>query len=229
MANLASFFPLTTPVPTPISHPDLVPLNELSLELDLIRSGSSNFPRWIHHIRNVTAGVEASIKDERGTASPENIALLGAKLSTPAGRKGLQRLTDIYERALAQFPSSYKLWKSYLDMRSLYVLGESKRKVNLKAPKKKRGGGEGEAGAEGGTGAVQLILKYLNEGVKDPETGEVGEELHESERDIDADWEGGLDGIVGAEEWRSLAGVHERALMWLPKVSSLYCILRSPQ
>lgn len=34
-------------------------------------------------------------------------------------------------------------------------------------------------------------------------------------------WEGGLDGIVGWEEWKSLAAAFERALMWLPKVCAM--------
>lgn len=211
-------FPLTVPIPSVLTTPDLVPLTELALELDLIRSGASNFTRWIHYINNVEASVLQAELDARGTASDEEAALLGAKLSTAAGRKGLQRLTDLYERALALFPTSYKLWKQYLDMRSSYVLGKPKRKVNLKAPKKKRGNAE-DADEVGGT---ELILKYLNEGVKDPETGETGEALTENERDVDAQWEGGLDGVVGAEEWRSLAGTFERALMWLPRVCSSY-------
>lgn len=215
VASLSSLFPLTQPVPNVVSHPGLLPLNELALELDLIRSGSSNFTRWVHHIANVTAGVNAAEKLERGTASESELALLGNKLSSKAGRHGLQRLTDLYERALVQFPQSYKLWKQYLDMRCSYVLGSPKRKVNLRAPKKKRAG---NAEGDDDVGGTSLFLKYLNEGVKDPETGEVGEELLDSERDVDTDWQGGLDGIIGAEEWRALAGAFERAIMWQPKV-----------
>ena len=215
---LSGLFPLTQPVPTPLTHPHLVPLSELGLELDLIRSGSANFSRWVHHIANVTAGVNASEKAARGTASEQELALLGAKLATKNGREGLQRLTDIYERALAQFPGSYKLWKGYLDMRCSYVLGTPKRKLNLRAPKKKRV----EAANDDGQGneTSYLFLKYLKEGRKDPETGEVGEELSDAEVDVDAQWEGGLDGVVGAPEWRALAGTFERALMWLPRVSA---------
>lgn len=212
-AALSSHFPLTLPVPNPITHPDLVPLAELALEVDLLRSGSGNLSRWVHHINNVTASVLQAELDERGQASPAEVSLLGTKLSTPAGRKGLQRLTDLYERALTQFPGSFKLWKQYLDARSSYVLGQPKKKVNLKAPKKKAGEGDDGLGPSG------LVLRTLNEGVKDLETGLPGEELDESERDVDASYEGGLDGIVGAEEWRALAGAYERALMWLPRVS----------
>jgi hypothetical protein len=31
-------------------------------------------------------------------------------------------------------------------------------------------------------------------------------------------WEGGLDGVVGLVEWKSLVATFERGLMWLPKV-----------
>ncbi|KAG9082329.1 pre-mRNA-splicing factor syf1 [Ceratobasidium sp. UAMH 11750] len=33
-------------------------------------------------------------------------------------------------------------------------------------------------------------------------------------------WEGGLDGAIGWEEWKALAGTFERALVWLPTVST---------
>lgn len=217
---LSGLFPLTQPVPTPLTHPYLVPLSELGLELDLIRSGSANFSRWVHHIANVTAGVNASEKAARGTASEQELALLGAKLATKNGREGLQRLTDIYERALAQFPGSYKLWKGYLDMRCSYVLGTPKRKLNLRAPKKKRVEAANDEGQ--GNETSYLFLKYLKEGRKDPETGEVGEELSDAEVDVDAQWEGGLDGVVGASEWRALAGTFERALMWLPRMPRVW-------
>ena len=38
-------------------------------------------------------------------------------------------------------------------------------------------------------------------------------------------WEGGLDGIVGWEEWKSLVATFERALMWLPRVRTVYNFL----
>jgi hypothetical protein len=87
-------------------------------------------------------------------------------------------------------------------VRSLYVLGTAKKPLKLAAPKKKRG--------ENGQG--RSMLEWLEAG-----QGET-EEIAEGERDIEAEWEGGLDGLVGWEEWRSLAAVHERALMWLPNV-----------
>ena len=42
----------------------------------------------------------------------------------PLARQSLQCLTYIYEAALVQFPGSFKLWKSYLQMRMSYVLGK---------------------------------------------------------------------------------------------------------
>lgn len=40
----------------------------------------------------------------------------------------------------------------------------------------------------------------------------------EEERDDLEEWTGGLDPIIGWEEWKTLVATFERALMWLPKV-----------
>lgn len=113
------------------------------------------------------------------------------------------RLTDVYERALAQYPRSFKLWKAYLAIRCSYVLGKASSPVKLDAPKKKKG--------EDGLG--RSMVEWLEAG-----QGEV-EDLAEGERDVESNWVGGLDGVVGWDEWRSLAATHERALMWSPSVS----------
>ena len=42
----------------------------------------------------------------------------------------------------------------------------------------------------------------------------------EEEREDLEEWTGGLDPIVGWEEWKALVATLERALMWLPKVRS---------
>lgn len=42
--------------------------------------------------------------------------------------------------------------------------------------------------------------------------------LEDEKEDLEK-WEGGLDGLVGYEEWKSLIATFERALMWLPHVS----------
>lgn len=46
---------------------------------------------------------------------------------------------------------------------------------------------------------------------------EMGEALEDEKEDLEQ-WEGGLDGVVGYEEWKSLVATFERALMWLPNV-----------
>lgn len=53
---------------------------------------------------------------------------------------------------------------------------------------------------------------------------EMREALDEEKEDLEQ-WEGGLDGIVGWEEWKSLVATFERALMWLPRVRTVYNFL----
>lgn len=48
---------------------------------------------------------------------------------------------------------------------------------------------------------------------------EMREALEDEKEDLEQ-WEGGLDGVVGWEEWRLLIATFERALMWLPRVRS---------
>lgn len=86
------------------------------------------------------------------------------------------------------FPTSFKLWKSYILMRHRYVLGPSV----LSGQKKKN----------------KSNVKKID----------VGELLTENR--IACDWEGGLDGLVGFEEWRSLFATTERMISWLPNVSA---------
>ena len=45
-------------------------------------------------------------------------------------------------------------------------------------------------------------------------------EALEEERESIEQWQGGLDCVVGWEEWKALVATYERALMWLPKVCS---------
>ncbi len=53
---------------------------------------------------------------------------------------------------------------------------------------------------------------------------EMKDALEEEKEDLD-EWKGGLDGIVGWEEWRSLVATFERALMYLPKVCTFLSVL----
>ncbi|KAF8969894.1 hypothetical protein BDZ97DRAFT_1902300 [Flammula alnicola] len=97
--DLSSYFPLTFPIPTPTTHPDLITTNDLHREEDLVHS----------------------------LKLPEDIVAVLGPLASPSARLSLQRLTFIYEAALTQFSNSFKLWKSYLNMRMSYVLGSPRK------------------------------------------------------------------------------------------------------
>ena len=181
--SLRALFPLTFPIPTPTSQEDLVSTRELHREEDLLRNPNS-FRTWWTAIQTTKEAASALHKTEGPLdLSPDVAALLG-HLASPNSRKSLQRLTYLYEAALANFPGSFKLWKSYLQTRMSYVLG--------RLVTKKRAGGR----------------------KKFPEMREA---LEDEKEDLEQ-WEGGLDGVVGWEEWKSLVATFERALMWLPRV-----------
>ncbi|KDQ60630.1 hypothetical protein JAAARDRAFT_151180 [Jaapia argillacea MUCL 33604] len=55
---------------------------------------------------------------------------------------------------------------------------------------------------------------------------EMREALEDEKHDLE-NWEGGLDGVVGWEEWKSLVATFERALMWLPKMPRLWLMYLS--
>lgn len=183
LESLTSDFPLTFPVPTPTTHHDLVSTKDLHREEDLLRNPFS-FRHWWTAIQNVKEASAAEQKAEGPSDLDPDVAALLGPLSSPVARKSLQRQVYLYEAALAQFPASFKLWKSYLLTRMSFVLGR-------RITKKKAGGRK-----------------------KFPEMREA---LEDEKEDLEQ-WEGGLDGIVGWEEWRLLIATFERALMWLPRV-----------
>ncbi|KAI0273808.1 spliceosome complex protein [Gloeopeniophorella convolvens] len=192
LETLSASFPLTIPVPTPVTHPSLISAKDLHREEDLLRNPLS-FRQWWAAINTTREAQNALIKLEPALdTSPETAALLGP-LASPVARQSLQRLTYLYEAALVNFAGSFKLWKSYLQMRMSYVLG--------KQITKRRGGGR----------------KRLPD-IKDA--------LEEEQEDLEQ-WEGGLDGVVGWEEWKSLVAAFERALMWLPKLPRLWLMYLS--
>ncbi|KAL1947694.1 hypothetical protein VTO73DRAFT_13418 [Trametes versicolor] len=189
---LTSHFPLTFPLPTPTTHHDLVSTKDLHREEDLLRNPAS-FRHWWAAIQTVKESSAAEQRAEGPSGlSPEVAALLGP-LSSPAARKSLQRQVYLYEAAIAQFPGSFKLWKSYLQTRMTFVLGK-------RITKKKAGGKK-----------------------KFPEMREA---LEDEKEDLEQ-WEGGLDGVVGWEEWRLLIATFERALMWLPRMPRLWLLYLS--
>lgn len=132
--ELKALFPLTTPIPSPTTHSDLLTTADLHREEDLLRNPQS-FRAWWTVINTARETYSAQQKLEKiPEGLSEDAALLLGALATPYARLSLQRLTYLYESALVQFPGSFKLWKSYLTMRVSYVLG--KRVV------KKRAGGK---------------------------------------------------------------------------------------
>jgi len=181
--SLSSLFPLTSPVPNPKTHQNLLSVKDLHREEDLLRNPSS-FRAWWTAILNTKESINSAQREDTPDVPPPAASLLGP-LATPSARNGLQQMTYLYESALANFPNSFKLWKAYLQMRSQYVLG----KIIIK----KRSGGKKR-------------LPEMQDALED--------EGEHQER-----WEGGLEGVTGWKEWRSLAATFERALMWIPNVS----------
>lgn len=183
--DLQGLFPLTWPIPTPVTHPNLLSASDLSREEDLQRNPGS-LRHWWTAIQTTKDAIIASQK----SAPPANPIIentLGL-LSTPEARLGLQKLTYLYEAALVNFPTSFKLWKAYLQMRCLYVMGKSTRPKRAGSRKK---------------------LAEMKETLED--------ELAHAET-----WEGGLDGVIGWEEWKVLVATFERALIWLPTVRLIH-------
>ncbi|KAK7023926.1 hypothetical protein R3P38DRAFT_3270198 [Favolaschia claudopus] len=192
LEELTAEFPLTYPVPTPPTHPDLITPNDLTREEDLLRNPSS-FRAWWSAITTTREAFNAQLKIAKPPDLPEDVAALLGPLATPLSRISLQRLTYLYESALVQFPNSFKLWKSYLTMRMSFVLG-------------------------------RLVVKKKAGGKK--KFPEMKDALEEEAEDLEQ-WEGGLDGVVGWEEWKSLVATFERALMWLPQLPRLWLMYLS--
>ena len=120
--RIAESFPLTFPIPSPLTHKDLIPLDDLVFEQELLRN-PDNIRTWMDYISHVdeTNYRKRPIPDPE--MSSDGVKLLGF-LSDEALRLALQRIVGLYERALSVFPTSYKLWRRYLSARAFFVLGE---------------------------------------------------------------------------------------------------------
>ncbi|KDQ10160.1 hypothetical protein BOTBODRAFT_137085 [Botryobasidium botryosum FD-172 SS1] len=191
LESLVSLFPLTSPIPTPLNHSDLLTPKDIHREEDLIRNPTS-FRHWWSTI-NAAKDAYTTLQKNATSPHPPAVAALLGPLSTPIARLSLMRITYLYESALVYFPGSFKLWKAYLQTRCLYVLG--------KGVKPKRAGGRKK-------------LAEMKEALE--------EEVYEEEK-----YEGGLDGVVGWQEWKSLVATFERALMWLPNMPRLWLMYLS--
>ncbi|EMD38479.1 hypothetical protein CERSUDRAFT_135308 [Gelatoporia subvermispora B] len=192
LESLQAIFPLTTPVPTPKTHPDLVSPKEIHREEDLLHNPFS-FRHWWTAIQNVKENSSALQRVEGPSDLPPEVAALLGPLASTNARKSLQHLTYLYESALVNFPTSFKLWKSYLQTRMSFVLGK-------------------------------LVIKKKAGGRK--KFPEMREALEDAQEDMEQ-WDGGLDPILGWEEWKSLIATFERALMWLPKMPRLWLLYLS--
>ncbi|SCV67370.1 BQ2448_6016 [Microbotryum intermedium] len=208
LESLRQHLPLTSPIPTFATNPSLLELANDVTEHDLARNPAL-LTKWIQYIHATTEQVDAALLSARGANDNAlELDVLGHQLSSAQGRLGLQRLTDLYERALKHHPTSYSLWKRYLKQRSSFVLGQATHQVKLGTTKKARVQPDGRQG--------RSVVEYLQAG-----KGGV-DELEQGERDVDAGWQGALDGVVGYDEWISLAAVYERALMWLPTMPRIW-------
>lgn len=193
-ARYESLFPLTFPVPSPATHDGLVPADDLVLEQELLRN-PDNFRTWNSYIAHVEETNYRKRPLPDAGMSSEGVQLLGL-LSDASQRLALQRIVSVYERALAQFPRSYRLWHRYLDARARFVLGEMR----------------------GGAAAARKRMLQTNH------VSEMGPTLldaRKAEEEANV-YEFGLDGVLGWQEWRSLAAAYERALMWLPTMPRLW-------
>ncbi|EIW71711.1 hypothetical protein TREMEDRAFT_43021 [Tremella mesenterica DSM 1558] len=184
VTNLSSRFPLTVPIPTPLTHPHLISHADLATEEDLLHN-PDNLRSWLSYIGQIKDRISKTLPLAPDTPSPEE-QLLGP-LSSHVAREGLQQLVSIYERALAVFPSSFKLWRGYIVTRQAYVLGEPTEQA------KKARQQHAKRGATYKTSVTEML-----DGAEE-----------------EFQWEGGLDGVVGYQEWRSLFAVGERMLGWL--------------
>ncbi|SNX85149.1 related to SYF1 - member of the NineTeen Complex involved in splicing [Melanopsichium pennsylvanicum] len=195
MDFLTSLFPVTFPIPNPTTDDTLIPASDIMLEQELLRN-PDNFRSWASYIDHIIESNVVKRPPPDLSLTIYQAALLGPFASS-SQRTALRRITSIYERALAQFPTRSSLWRDYLQIRSRFVLGEPK------------GGYEAKRKRD-----LQDTCEKLDFGptlIDSPD-----------DEDFGLTYRGGLDGIVGWKEWKSLAALHERALMWLPTMPCLW-------
>lgn len=195
MEHISQLFPLAFPIPSPTTHESLIPHDDLILEQELLRN-PDNLRTWLAYISHVEEVNFAKRPTPDAWVSSEGVKLLGF-LSDASQRLALQRIVSLYERALAVFPTSYKLWHRYLNARARFVLGDPR---------------------EGAEAHRRRVLQSSNTSL---EMGPTLLDMRKDEEGQDA-WNYALDGVLGWKEWRSLAAAYERALAWLPTMPRLW-------
>ncbi|KAJ9474006.1 Pre-mRNA-splicing factor SYF1 [Pseudozyma hubeiensis] len=195
MTAVTSLFPITSPFPDPATDDLLIPDADIMLEQEMLRN-PDNFRSWSSYIDHIIDSNVVKRPPPDVSLSAYQAGLLGP-LASSTQRIALRRITSIYERALAQFPTRYSLWRDYLQNRSRFVLGEPK------------GGFEAKRKRD-----LQAAREKLDFGPTLLDSAE--------DEDFGSAYRGGLDDAVGWQEWKSLAALYERALMWLPTMPRLW-------
>ncbi|WFD23321.1 pre-mRNA-splicing factor syf1 [Malassezia equina] len=195
LERVSSLLQLTFPIPGPNTHPNLIPHDDLVLEQELLRN-PDNMRTWTSYITHVEEVNYRKRPIPDTWMSSGSVKLLGL-LSDETQRLALQRIVGLYERAVAVFPTSYKLWHRYLNARARFVTGHPR---------------DGEEGHR---------HRYLHASHGLIETGpELLEERgREEKQEV---WDFALDGTIGWKEWRSLAATYERALLCLPMMTRIW-------
>jgi pre-mRNA-splicing factor SYF1 len=114
-----SLFSLSHPVPSPLTHPDLLTPQDLHREEDLLRNPNS-FRAWWTALQATREASAAQQKLEGSLDVSDTARALLGPLASPLARLNFQRLTYLYESALVHFT----LWKSYLTSRMSFVCGK---------------------------------------------------------------------------------------------------------
>ena len=195
LERVSRLLPLTFPIPEPKTHSTLIPHDDLVLEQELLRN-PDNMRTWMGYITHVEEVNYRKRPIPDAWMSSGSVKLLGL-LSDETQRIALQRIVGLYERAIAVFPSSYKLWHRYLNARSRFVAGHPR---------------DDEEGYR---------HRYLHASHGLIETGPelLEERLREEKQEV---WDFALDGTIGWQEWRSLAAAYERALLCLPMMPRIW-------
>jgi len=195
LERVLSLLPLTFPIPSPKSHPTLIPFDDLVLEQELLRN-PDNMRTWTSYITHVEEVNYRKRPIPDTWMSSGSVKLLGL-LSDETQRIALQRIVGLYERAIAVFPSSYKLWHRYLNARARFITGHPR---------------DDEDGYR---------HRYLHASHGLIETGPelLEERVREEKQEV---WDFALDGTIGWQEWRSLAAAYERALLCLPMMPRIW-------